>query len=88
MSTDDSERMLGCGSTINNGRAFVGNDDGIVDNKFRPFPDNDYCNMPCQGDFTEICGGPNRINIYQFAGSFGGKVVNKANGWKSQGCFR
>lgn len=27
------------------------------------------CNMPCQGDNTEICGGPGRLNVYQFNAS-------------------
>jgi hypothetical protein len=24
------------------------------------------CNMPCQGNNAELCGGPGRLNVYQF----------------------
>lgn len=27
------------------------------------------CNMPCQGDNTQLCGGPSRLNVYQFNSS-------------------
>ncbi|ORY19791.1 hypothetical protein BCR34DRAFT_595240 [Clohesyomyces aquaticus] len=32
-----------------------------------PAPDgNTGCNMPCNGNAQETCGGPNRLNVYQF----------------------
>jgi hypothetical protein len=35
-----------------------------------PAPDGSTgCNMPCQGDNTEKCGGPGRLNVYQFNSS-------------------
>ncbi|CAI6337783.1 unnamed protein product [Periconia digitata] len=42
------------------------------DNSFKngggPAPDgNDGCNMPCNGNDQETCGGPNRLNAYQYA---------------------
>ncbi|KAI9439357.1 WSC domain-containing protein [Lactarius indigo] len=56
---------------------------------FRPFPDNAYCNMPCQGDSTELCGGAGRINVYSFTGTYpiGASVVAGAGGWTSRGCY-
>ncbi|TFK72688.1 WSC-domain-containing protein [Pluteus cervinus] len=32
-----------------------------------PAPAGD-CSMLCNGDHTELCGGPNRLNLYQFVG--------------------
>jgi hypothetical protein len=35
-----------------------------------PAPDGSVgCNMACQGDSTEKCGGPSRLNVYQFNAS-------------------
>lgn len=32
-----------------------------------PAPDGDaQCNMQCRGNADELCGGPNRLNVYQF----------------------
>ncbi|KAF2205966.1 copper radical oxidase [Delitschia confertaspora ATCC 74209] len=32
-----------------------------------PAPDGDVgCNMPCNGNIEELCGGPNRLNLYRF----------------------
>jgi len=42
-----------CGNTIMNGGG--------------PAPDgNAYCNMPCNGNASEICGGPNRLTFYYY----------------------
>ncbi|KAH8984568.1 WSC domain-containing protein [Lactarius hatsudake] len=78
-----------CGEEIDNGQTFVGNDNGIRHGNFRPFPDNAYCNMPCQGDPTELCGGAGRINVYNFTGTYpiGASVVAAAGGWTSRGCY-
>ncbi|KAH9161006.1 WSC domain-containing protein [Lactarius sanguifluus] len=78
-----------CGSEIENGQTFVGNDDGIKHGNFRPHPDNAYCNMPCQGNPTELCGGAGRLNVYKFKGTYpiGAFVVKNAGGWKSHGCY-
>ncbi|KAI9449277.1 WSC domain-containing protein [Lactarius psammicola] len=78
-----------CGSEIEHGQTFVGNDNGIRRGIFRPFPDNPYCNMPCQGNPTELCGGAGRINVYNFTGTYpiGASVVGAAGGWTSRGCY-
>ncbi|KFY34113.1 hypothetical protein V494_07045 [Pseudogymnoascus sp. VKM F-4513 (FW-928)] len=35
-----------------------------------PAPDGDaQCNMPCAGNAAEMCGGPDRLNVYLFSGS-------------------
>ncbi|KAJ8111688.1 hypothetical protein OPT61_g5771 [Boeremia exigua] len=39
-----------CGNTLNNGHT----------------PANDGCNMKCTGNNRQICGGPDRINIYEY----------------------
>ncbi|CCA72850.1 hypothetical protein PIIN_06786 [Serendipita indica DSM 11827] len=44
------------------------------------------CNMACNGDATEICGGGNAINIYR-SGSSGPSVVPSYGQWTSQGCY-
>jgi Glyoxal oxidase N-terminus/WSC domain len=38
------------------------------------------CNMGCNGNRTETCGGPNRLNLYGFNHT-------QANGWGYQGCY-
>lgn len=44
--------LSGCGNTIENGGGAA--------------PDgNAQCNMKCNGDSMEICGGPNRLTVYQ-----------------------
>ncbi|KAF0320781.1 WSC domain-containing protein [Colletotrichum asianum] len=47
----------------------------------------DDCNMLCGGNNSELCGGPNRINLYK------GAVAPKTpsvlpTGWKSHGCLK
>jgi len=46
--------LIVCGSAISNGGA--------------PAPAAD-CNMVCSGDGTEFCGGPNKLNVYNFTGT-------------------
>jgi hypothetical protein len=42
-----------CGNTLQNGG--------------KPAPDGDrFCNMACTGDDDEVCGGPNRLNLFKF----------------------
>lgn len=50
----DLTRPPDCGNTIANGGA----------------PASDGCNMLCNGNSTEYCGGPNRLNLYNFEGQF------------------
>ena len=85
-------RCLGCGSELRHGSTFVGNDDGIKYGKFRPNPDAKYCNMGCQGNASETCGGPDLLNVYNFTGAYpvGASVVPSVTlgTWTSQGCYR
>ena len=46
-------RILDCGLEVSNGGA----------------PATDGCNMICKGNSTEICGGPNRLNAYNYTGT-------------------
>ncbi|PVH95878.1 copper radical oxidase [Periconia macrospinosa] len=56
------------------GYAYAGTEYGgecYCDNAFRngggPAPDgNTGCNMPCNGNAQEMCGGPDRLNMYQY----------------------
>lgn len=48
-----------CGNNINVGSALVPGDT----------PDVTQCNMKCNGNSTELCGGPNRLNMYKKAAS-------------------
>ncbi|RPA85829.1 hypothetical protein BJ508DRAFT_411799 [Ascobolus immersus RN42] len=56
-----------------NGYKYAGTEYGgecFCDNSFKngggPAPDgNAYCNMECAGAPTEICGGPNRLSVYE-----------------------
>jgi Glyoxal oxidase N-terminus/WSC domain len=46
-----------------------------------PAPDGSAgCNMPCNGNRTEICGGPNRLNVYGYKRAL-------ANGFDYKGCY-
>ena len=44
---------IGCGSAITNGGASV----------------SDGCTMACNGDASEMCGGSNRLTVYQYSSS-------------------
>lgn len=58
-----------CGNTILNGG---------------PAPDgNAGCRMTCNGNQTEFCGGPNRMNFYQIDVP----PPPPTTGWLSQGCY-
>ena len=67
-----------CGNTFSNGGA--------------PTPAGD-CSMVCSGNSSEICGGPNRLNVYNYTGT-GQSPTNPppppaSNGpWVSLGCYR
>ena len=37
-----------------------------------PVSDDEGCNMACQGNATELCGGANRLNVYNFTGTISG----------------
>ena len=87
-----SDEMLVCGSELQHGSTFVGNDDGIEYGKVRPNPDATFCNMGCQGNASETCGGPALLNVYNFTGAYpvGASVVPSVTlgTWTSQGCYR
>jgi len=84
-------RECWCGSELENGSQFYGNFDGInSDQPFhRPNPNGVYCNMGCEGDPTELCGGPALFDLYNFTGTYpiGASVVPAAGGWTSRGCY-
>ncbi|KAI9449280.1 WSC domain-containing protein [Lactarius psammicola] len=68
---------------------FFTNDNGIDILNRRQDPYAPFCNMGCQGDPTELCGGPALLNLYNFTGTYpiGASVVAAADGWTSQGCY-
>ena len=84
--------MSGCGSELQHGSKFVGNYDGIFQGNTRQDPDVPHCNMGCQGNASETCGGPALLNLYNFTGTYpaGAAVVPSVTlgTWTSQGCYR
>ncbi|KAI9449273.1 WSC domain-containing protein [Lactarius psammicola] len=84
-------RECWCGSQLQHGSQFYGNDNGIDTSNpnHREFPDEKFCSMGCQGDPTKLCGGPALLNLYNFTGTYpiGASVVTAANGWTSRGCY-
>jgi hypothetical protein len=58
-----------CGNSISNGGG--------------PAPDGlTGCNMVCNGNSSEYCGGPNRLDVYGY-----GKQSTIAPPWSSLGCY-
>ncbi|PVF98808.1 WSC-domain-containing protein [Serendipita vermifera] len=47
-------------------------------------PVDDGCDMPCSGDNTAICGGGNRLALYQRTDPV---VLESYKDWTSQGCY-
>ena len=45
------------------------------------------CNMPCSGNSTEFCGGPNRLNLYQLSSTTQSSSGMLPAGWMTLGCF-
>ncbi|KIM19903.1 hypothetical protein M408DRAFT_170271 [Serendipita vermifera MAFF 305830] len=54
-------------------------------------PTTDGCTMPCEGAAsTEICGGSDRLTVYEYTGSALGSaptVLDSYDDWSSQGCY-
>ncbi|KAH9173154.1 WSC domain-containing protein [Lactarius sanguifluus] len=82
-------RECWCGSQLQHGSKFFSNSDGIQDGRLRQTPNAPFCNMACQGNSSEICGGPALLNLYNFTGTYpiGASVVTTAGGWTSEGCY-
>jgi Glyoxal oxidase N-terminus/WSC domain len=60
------------------GECFCGNQ---IVNGGAPAPDGSAgCNMPCNGNKTEICGGPDRLNVYGYQNA-------QTNGFAYKGCY-
>ena len=61
--------------------------DNMFNNGGGPAPDGSVgCNMPCTGNALEICGGSNRLDVYQDLGYV--PVSNPTlPGYKYQGCY-
>lgn len=61
--------------------------DNTFNNGGGPAPDGSVgCDMPCQGNTTEMCGGPNRLDVYQNLEYV--PVVNpNITGYTYQGCY-
>ncbi|KAH9032994.1 WSC domain-containing protein [Lactarius pseudohatsudake] len=84
-------RECWCGSQLQHGSRFFTNDNGIDPSNptHRQDPDLPFCNMGCQGDPTEVCGGPALLDLYNFTGTYpiGASVVAAAGGLSSRGCY-
>ncbi|KAF8258450.1 WSC domain-containing protein [Lactarius quietus] len=82
-------RECWCGSELENGSQFYGNDNGIELGKFRPDPFVQNCDMACEGDPTELCGGSALLDLYNFTGTYpiGASVVPSSGEWNSLGCY-
>ncbi|KAI0065296.1 WSC-domain-containing protein [Artomyces pyxidatus] len=79
-----------CGLQLDNNAVFYGTDyNGIEYGEFREDPNGDYCNMGCEGNSSELCGGSSMLDVYQYTGTFpaGASVVPFSGAWISQGCF-
>ncbi|CAG7849956.1 SubName: Full=Uncharacterized protein {ECO:0000313/EMBL:CCA67329.1} [Serendipita indica DSM 11827] len=53
-------------------------------------PAEDGCTMPCSGDMSTICGGPDRITVYKYRGKefpAGATVLSSYKDFTSQGCY-
>ncbi|GIZ42477.1 hypothetical protein CKM354_000574700 [Cercospora kikuchii] len=52
-------------------------------------PANDGCDMACAGNSTELCGGSNRLNVYQASAAPTTEATPAAlpSGWSSLGCY-
>lgn len=53
-------------------------------------PAEDGCTMPCSGDMSTICGGPDRITVYKYQGKefpAGATVLSSYKDFTSQGCY-
>ena len=75
-STDRRFRAwLGCGNEINSPGVPIS---------------QSSCNRACTADNTEVCGGPDALQLYKFTGTYpnGASVVSTAGGWTSRGCYR
>jgi hypothetical protein len=60
-----SNHCLGCGNAVVNGGG--------------PAPNgNKGCDMKCKGDSAEICGGPNRLDVYQYDPSASPTISSKS----------
>ena len=82
---DDSNLVTDCGNALQNGGALA--------------PDgNTLCDMTCDGNAAEICGGPDRLTLYSY--SSGGSTPtstttassptgtgNPLPGWSFLGCY-
>ncbi|KAI0820881.1 hypothetical protein BC628DRAFT_1412846 [Trametes gibbosa] len=53
--------------------------DTAIQNGGAPTPLTD-CNMACAGNSSELCGGPNRLNVYNFTGTLPGPPVQGGGG--------
>lgn len=75
--------------------------DNVIRNNGPASDGSAQCNMKCNGNATETCGGPDRLNMYKF---FGGSATTTSNnvatttttpvssatlppGWKYSGCY-
>lgn len=80
--------------TIDCGNAFAGGNG--------PATNQGDCNMACNGNATEFCGGPNRLNVYQVNGASApssastaatptstaaGSATGLPAGWTYKGCY-
>lgn len=45
------------------------------------------CSMTCSGDPDQLCGGPNRLNIFETAAVTGPQVNPGPGNWGSMGCY-
>jgi len=60
--------------------------DNALHNGGGPAPDeNNQCNMACNGDKSEICGGPYRLNLYSYLTCNSTSLGSP--GWNFKGCF-
>ena len=59
--------------------------DNAIENGAKPTSTS--CNMPCSGNSSEYCGGPNALNLYQLPNPTSPTAGAIPTGWASLGCL-
>ncbi|KAL0953492.1 hypothetical protein HGRIS_004722 [Hohenbuehelia grisea] len=61
----------------------------VTEQKMESAKANNGCTMTCDGNKGQLCGGPNRLNVYQTSAvaSTPNPTPNDVAGWKQVGCY-
>ncbi|KAF8576591.1 WSC-domain-containing protein [Ramaria rubella] len=77
-----------CGSHLGGNGVFVSDSDGISGNPpVRATLGGPFCATACAGNINELCGGPDRMNLYNFTGSTTPSIPSSVGEFLTLGCF-